>query len=90
MSAIAVLGTLDSKGAEHAFVAEQIRSRGHEVLLIDVGTGDDPTVDPGVSRFEVAASASVDLQTVLDRKDRGECVAAMTRSAPVLLAQLVA
>ena len=90
MSAIAVLGTLDSKGAEHAFVAEQIRSRGHEVLLIDVGTGDDPTVDPGVSRFEVAASASVDLQIVLDRKDRGECVAAMTRSAPVLLAQLVA
>ena len=90
MSVIAVLGTLDSKGAEHAFVADQIRLRGHEVLLIDVGTGDDPTVDPGVSRFEVAASAAVDLQQVLDRKDRGECVAAMTRSAPVLLAQLVA
>ena len=90
MSVIAVLGTLDSKGAEHAFVADQIRLRGHEVLLIDVGTGDDPTVEPGVSRFEVAAAASVDLQQVLDRKDRGECVAAMTRSAPLLLAQLVA
>ena len=38
MSTIAVLGTLDTKGAEHAFVADRIKARGHEVVLIDVGT----------------------------------------------------
>ena len=33
MSTIAVLGTLDTKGHEHAYVAEIIRSRGHQTLL---------------------------------------------------------
>ena len=39
MATIAVLGTLDTKGLEHAFVAERIRAQGHGTLLIDVGTG---------------------------------------------------
>ena len=89
MPTIAVLGTLDSKGAEHAFVAGQIRARGHEAMLIDVGTGGEPEVKPEVSRFEVAAAGEIDLQPILDRRDRGECVAAMTRAAPILLARLV-
>ncbi len=90
MPTIAVLGTLDSKGTEHAFVAEQIRARGHDAMLIDVGTGGEPEVKPEVSRFEVAAAGGIDLQPILDRRDRGECVAAMTQAAPVLMAQLVA
>ena len=90
MSTIAVLGTLDSKGAEHVFVAQQIRARGHDVVLVDVGTGGEPEVKPEVSRFEVAAAGGIDLQPILDRRDRGECVAAMTQAAPVLMAQLVA
>lgn len=89
MPTIAVLGTLDSKGAEHAFVAGQIRARGHEAMLIDVGTGGEPEVKPEVSRFDVAAAGGIDLQPILDRRDRGECVAAMTRAAPILLARLV-
>ena len=39
MSTIAVLGTLDTKGHEHAYVAEIIRSRGHQTLVIDTGSG---------------------------------------------------
>jgi uncharacterized protein (UPF0261 family) len=89
MSTIAVLGTLDSKGAEHAFVAEQIRARGHDVVLIDVGTGGEPEVSPAITRFEVAAAGGIDLQPILDRRDRGECVGAMAQAVPVLMAQLV-
>ena len=89
MPTIAVLGTLDSKGKEHAFVEEQIRARGHDAMLIDVGTGGEPEVKPEVSRFEVAAAGGIDLQPILGRRDRGECVAAMSRAAPVLLARLV-
>jgi uncharacterized protein (UPF0261 family) len=90
MSTIAVLGTLDSKGEEHAFVADRIRERGHGVLMIDVGTGGEPHVEPDVTRFEVAAAGGLDLQPLLDRKDRGECVGAMAEAAPVMLAQLAA
>lgn len=90
MATIAVLGTLDTKGAEHAFIAAEIRKRGHDALLIDVGTGATATVEPDITREEVAASAQVDLAAVMARKDRGECVSALAQAAPVLLQQLVA
>ncbi|MGB0774413.1 MAG: Tm-1-like ATP-binding domain-containing protein [Akkermansiaceae bacterium] len=85
---IAVLGTLDSKGHEHAFVADLIRARGHEVMLIDLGTGGEPQITPDITRFQVAQAADLDLQTLIDRQDRGECVVAMSKAAPILIKQL--
>lgn len=87
---IAVLGTLDSKGEEHAFVADIIREKGHIPLLIDVGTGSEPTVQPDITRFDVAAAGGIDLQAMIDRQDRGECVVAMSEAAPILVARLAA
>lgn len=88
MATIAVLGTLDTKGHEHAFVAERIRRHGHEPLLIDVGTFARPQVAPHVTRHEVAACADIDLDELVSRADRGECVSAMAQAAPLLLARL--
>lgn len=88
MSTIAVLGTLDTKGEEHRYVAELIRGRGHRTLLIDVGTGAVPSVVPDISREEAARMAGVDLAAALAKKDRGEAVAAMSRIAPEVLSQL--
>ncbi len=88
MSTIAVLGTLDSKGHEHAFVAEQIRAKGHDALLIDVGTGDEPQVTPDVSREVVAAAGGIDLAALMSRRDRGESVSAMAEAAPKMLQKL--
>lgn len=88
MATIAVLGTLDSKGEEHAYVAELIRARGHEAVLIDVGTGAPPVVTPDFTREDVAAAAGIDLSGPLARHDRGECVVAMSKAAPVLLEKL--
>ena len=88
MSTIAVLGTLDTKGEEHSYVAGLIRERGHTPLLIDVGTGGAPTVTPDVSSDEVAKAAGLDLAGLLARKDRGESVAAMTHGAAAILGQL--
>lgn len=90
MATIAVLGTLDSKGEEHAFVAERIRARGHQTILIDVGSGAAPTVTPDITREQVAAAAGLDLTDLLARKDRGECVVAMSKAAPVMLEKLAA
>lgn len=88
MATIAVLGTLDTKGIEHAFLADRIRERGHQVLLVDVGTLGEPQVRPDLSRAEVAAAAGIDLAPLVARRDRGEAVTAMTRAAPVLVAGL--
>ena len=88
MPTIAVLGTLDTKGIEHAFVAERIREHGHQTLLIDVGTGGPPQICPDISREEVAAASGLDLTSLRERADRGECVTAMAAAAPRLLERL--
>lgn len=90
MPTIAVLGTLDTKGVEHAYVAELIRRRGHQTLLIDVGSLTDPTTPPDIGREVVAAAAGVDFATLHARRDRGEAVTAMSQGAPVILAKLAA
>jgi uncharacterized protein (UPF0261 family) len=90
MATIAVLGTLDSKGEEHAFVAALIARHGHTPLLIDVGTGGPATVQPDVTREQVAAAAGIDLAALMAKKDRGECVVAMTKAAPAFVAKLAA
>lgn len=89
MAKIAVLGTFDTKGQEHGFVAALIRGRGHETLLIDVGTGTVPTIEADVSREQVAAAGGVDLAGLVARQDRGEAVTAMAGAAAVLLVDLV-
>ena len=77
MATIAVLGTLDTMGEEHAYVAERIRQRGHTPLLMDVGTLEVPKVAP-----DVGARCSRPRRggpPRWRRRDRGEAVAAMTR-----------
>lgn len=90
MATIAVLGTLDSKGGEHAFLAGLIRARGHHTLLIDVGTGAPPSITPDITRDQVAAAVGLDLSELLAGRDRGECVLAMSKAAPVLLEKFAA
>src|SRR3954470_24154176 len=90
MATIAVLGTLDTKGEEHAFVAEQIHHRGHKALLVDVGIAAAPQITADVTREEVARIAGIDLESLVRRNDRGEAVAAMSRAAPAVLSKLYA
>ncbi len=88
MPTIAVLGTFDTKGAEHGFLAETIRARGHETLLIDVGSLGAATIPPDVGAEEVAAAGGEDWRTVFARRDRGESVALMSRAAAQYVAGL--
>ena len=88
MPTIAILGTMDTKGVEHGFVADVIRQRGHQVLIIDVGTLEAPRLKPDITRNEVAVAAGVDLDALVARRDRGESVLVMSKGAPLILAKL--
>jgi len=88
MATIAVLGTFDTKGEEHGYVADLIRQRGHAVLLVDVGALDAPKLSPDVPRTEITSAAGADLDAIVARRDRGEAVAAMTKGAPIVLGRL--
>ncbi len=89
MPTIAVLGTFDTKGHEHAALAEMIRQRGFSTLLIDVGSQSEPVITPDVMASEVAAASHADWKTIFARQDRGECVSLMARAAACYLAKQV-
>jgi uncharacterized protein (UPF0261 family) len=82
MSTIAVLGTLDSKGHEHAFVADIIRRRGHTPLLIDAGCLEPAQVQPDILRTEICPGIAA------LPEDRGQRVAAMAAALPEFIAKL--
>jgi uncharacterized protein (UPF0261 family) len=90
MATIAVLGTMDTKGDEHAFVADLIRTRGHRAFIIDVGTLEPARLKPDFTREEVARAGGIDLAALVAKRDRGEAVTAMARAAAIVLEKLVA
>ena len=87
---VALIGALDTKGAEYGFVKQCIEARGLRTLLIDVGVLGPPAVKPDVSREEVARAGGAELAALAAKKDRGEAVAAMSRGIAALLPQLYA
>ncbi|TXT21996.1 MAG: hypothetical protein FD138_3846 [Planctomycetota bacterium] len=76
MPRVYAVATMDTKGDEISFVAERVHACGVEVVTVDVGTKNPPTVPPDVSREEVAASLCG--ANVLGLTDRGEAVTAMS------------
>jgi uncharacterized protein (UPF0261 family) len=74
MATVVLVGTLDTKGAEYRFLREQLLAHGVETLLVDVGSGGPPLVEPDVPGDEVT--------------DRGEAVETMARGAAAVVQRL--
>jgi uncharacterized protein (UPF0261 family) len=85
---IALLGALDTKGAEYGFVQRCIGQRGHKTLVIDVGVLGPPAIPPDITREEVARAAGADFAALCAKRDRGEAVGVMSRGAARLLPRL--
>lgn len=83
---IAVVGTFDTKGAEHQFVADRIRELGHLPLLIDVGTSGQPTITADISRQQVLELGELPINLA---NDRGRAIEHMAGLLPILMRKLV-
>jgi uncharacterized protein (UPF0261 family) len=86
--AVALIGTLDTKGPEFRFVRGQLRQRGIETLVIDAGIQNAPTLEPDISRDELFAAAGTTASELRSRGDRGFAVEAAARGAARLIAEL--
>ncbi len=58
---VAVLGTLDTKGREVAYLADAVRRQGQVPWLIDIGLRGTPSVAADVGRDEVARAAGTSM-----------------------------
>ena len=90
MPTIGILGTFDTKGEEHAFLAETIQRNGFVPLLINAGCLEAPRIRPDIGFETLAEAADPEWRTVIARKDRGECVALMAKGAAKIVADFAA
>lgn len=85
---VVVLGALDTKGAEFAYLCAQLRGANVDPLVIDFGVMGEPRFKPAISASDVAAAAGEDIGLLRAADDRGAAMAAMARGAAKLVRQL--
>jgi uncharacterized protein (UPF0261 family) len=85
---VLLLGTLDTKGDEFAFLRERLRDAGVRVLLADVGTLEPASVEADFTREQVGAEAGVDVEALRAAGDRGAAIAGMAGAAAALARRL--
>jgi uncharacterized protein (UPF0261 family) len=90
MVAVALVGTLDTKGPDFAFLAGRLRAAGAEVIVVDVGTGEPNGLIPDIDGDAIAAAAGTTRAELREAADRGRAVTAMGRGAASVIADLVA
>ncbi len=79
MKTIALIGALDTKGPEFAFVKSEIERRGHRALVVNTAVMGEPFFAPDVSAAEVADAGGVSLDALRAEADRGHAMEVMTR-----------
>lgn len=85
---IALIGALDTKGEEFAFVQAELLRRGHNTLVINTGVVGEPALAPDVSAAEVAVAGGTDLATLRQQADRGKAIEVMAKGAAIVVRQL--
>ena len=85
---VVLVGTLDTKGDEYAYLRDRLRLHGVDTLLVDTGTLEPPRTEPDIDRHEVAAAGGVDVDELASARDRGRAVSAMAGAAAVLIRRL--
>lgn len=85
---VVIVGTLDTKGEEFAFLKERITARGCRAIVVDVGVLGEPRFSPDVSAAEVAEAGGARLEDLIARGDRGEALEVMTRGVAVIAQRL--
>jgi uncharacterized protein (UPF0261 family) len=87
---VVLLGTLDTKGREYAFLKERLLEHGVEVTVVDAGIFEPVGLEPDVSREDVARAAGADVAALAKGGDRGAAVTAMAAGAESVLRDLAA
>ena len=86
---ILMIGAFDTKGAEYAFLRQQILERGHTVMTLNTGVlGSTDLFEVDIEADVVASAGGKDLETLQVEQDRGEAMKVMSQGAPLVVQQL--
>ncbi len=85
---VVLVGTLDTKGQEFAFVKELIEQAGLRTLMVDFGVMGGAAFPPDVSRDEVAAAGGGDLAHLASGERKDEAMRVMAEGLAVVVRRL--
>jgi len=83
--AVLLIGTLDTKGAEYAYLRERLQMHGVDVILADAGVNEPAGAEPDL---HVGAETGADPRALAEAGDRGAAVTAMAEAAEALARRL--
>ena len=87
MATVVLIGTLDTKGEEFAFVRDRLRAHGATPQLVDAGVG-EPAIPADVSNDEVARAGGSSVAALTEAGDRGQAMTTMAEGAAAVVGRL--
>jgi len=87
---VVIVGALDTKGKEFAFVKDLIEKQGLKTLVVDFGVMGKPEFAPDVTRDEVASHAGGDLVALSTGEHKDEAMKVMAAGLKVVVSELYA
>ncbi|MDE0140199.1 MAG: Tm-1-like ATP-binding domain-containing protein [Caldilineaceae bacterium] len=85
---VLLVGALDTKGAEYAFVKDLIEAAGLQTLVVDFGVMGQPAFEPDVGRAEVAAAGGGDLAYLASGTHKDEAMRTMAQGLASVVERL--
>src|SRR5262249_250262 len=86
--AVLLIGTLDTKGIEIAFVRNQLLEAGLTVLVADAGVLAPPPFPPDLAREKLYSAAGFRVEELKGAADRGKAIEAAARGAAAIARDL--
>jgi uncharacterized protein (UPF0261 family) len=87
---VLLIGTLDTKGREYAYVRDLIRARGLETFVLDAGVLGEPVFAPDSPAALTAEAGGSSLAELRERRDRGHAIEIMGLGARALALKYLA
>src|SRR5436853_7233115 len=91
MATVLLIGTLDTKGNETAYLRDRVRDLGGEAIVLDSGIlGEAVGMEPDISRREVALAAGSTIEALRSGGTSGTAVEEMLKGVRKLTLELYA
>jgi uncharacterized protein (UPF0261 family) len=85
---VVIVGSLDTKGSEFAFVKDLIEKTGLQTLVVDFGVLGEPWFEPHIGREEVVKAGGGNLAYLRSGEHKDEAMQAMAAGVAVIVRRL--
>lgn len=85
---VVIVGALDTKGLEFAFVKQLIEDHGLSTCVVDFGVLGDPPFKPDIHNSDIARAGGGDLSLLRDLKDKAESMKVMSAGLTAIVMDL--